>query len=66
MASHYSAGRDDSSEKVHLTNEDEGDSPSSSPTRVNRKSLVIFFGVIVVAVAIVIAAVIVSIYSGKI
>lgn len=63
MASHYSAGRDDSSEKVHLMNED--DSPSSSPSRVNRKSLVIFFGVTVVAVAFVISAVIVSIYSGK-
>ncbi|KAM7448243.1 hypothetical protein ABFA07_003655 [Porites harrisoni] len=63
MASHYSASRDDSSEKVSLMNED--DSPSSSPTRVNRKSLVILFGVTVVAVAFVISAVIVSIYSGK-
>ena len=63
MASHYSASRDDSSEKVSLMNED--DSPSSSPTRVNRKSLVILFGVTVVAVAFVISAVVVSIYSGK-
>ena len=64
MASHYSAGRDDSSEKVSLMSEDDSP-PSSSPTRVNRKSLVILFGVTVVAVAFVISAVIVSIYSGK-
>ena len=63
MASRYSAGAQDSSEEVHLMNEDE--KVTSSPSRLNRKSLVVFFGVIVAAAAIVTAAVMLTLYSGK-
>ena len=64
MATHYSSGKGDSEEQVHLMNEDESLS-SPSPSPVNRKSLVIFFGISAVAAAIVICTVMVTLYSGK-
>lgn len=63
MTSRYSSGAPGSEEQVHLMDEDEGLSPTPSP--LNRKSLVIFFGVTAVAAAIVICTVMVTIYSGK-
>lgn len=64
MATRYSAGAAGSEEQVHLMNEDES-LPSKSPSPVNRKSLVIFFGISAVAAAIVICTVMVTLYSGK-
>lgn len=63
MASRYTSVGAGAEEEVHLMNEDE--SLSSSPSPVNRKSLVIFFGVTAVAAAIVICTVMVTVYSGK-
>lgn len=65
MASRYSSGGVESSEQVHLMNEDE-EKLTSSSSRLNRKGLVIFFGVTVVATAIVVCTVMVTLYSGKI
>lgn len=66
MASRYSSGATDKEEQVHLMDEDEIlPSSDSSPSRLNRRSLVIFFGVTVVAAAIVISTVMVAVYSGK-
>lgn len=65
MAAHYSMGDDEPSEKVQLMNEDQTKKTSSSPARLNRKSLVIFFGVTVLAAAIVICTVMATLYSGK-
>ena len=66
MASHYSSGATDKEEQVHLMNEDETLAPrDSSASPLNRRSLVIFFGVTVVASAIVISTVMVAVYSGK-
>lgn len=66
MATRYSSGATGTEEQVHLMDEDETLSSSdSSPSRLNRKSLVIFFGVTVVAAAIVISTVMVTFYSGK-
>lgn len=64
MASRYSSAAADSEEQVHLMNE-EDESLSSSPSPLNRKSLVIFFGITTVAAAIVICTVMVTLYSGK-
>ena len=66
MASRYSSGATGKEENVHLMNDDET-LPSSdpSPSPLNRRSLVIFFGVTVVASAIVISTVMVAVYSGK-
>lgn len=58
-------GDDEPSEKVQLMNEDQTKKTSSSPARLNRKSLVIFFGVTVLAAAIVICTVMATLYSGK-
>ena len=69
MASRYSSRATGKEEQVHLMDEDEetiGSSDSSpSPVRLNRRSLVIFFGVTVVASAMVISTVMVALYSGK-
>jgi len=66
MASRYSSGATGKEEQVHLMDEDEIlESSDSSPSRLNRRSLVIFFGVTVVAAAIVISTVMVAVYSGK-
>lgn len=66
MASRYSSGATGKEEQVHLMDEDEIlPSSDSSPSRLNRRSLVIFFGVTVVAAAIVISTVMVAVYSGK-
>ena len=63
MATRYSAGKGDSSEELHLMNEEE--KITSSTSRLNKKSLVIFFGVTVVAAAIVVSTVMITWYSGK-
>jgi len=66
MASRYSSGATGKEEQVHLMDEDEIlPSSDSSPSRLNRRSSVIFFGVTVVAAAIVISTVMVAVYSGK-
>lgn len=68
MASRYSSDATGKEEQVHLMNEDEtlaSSDSSPSPLRLNRRSLVIFFGVTVVASAIVISTVMVAVYSGK-
>lgn len=66
MASRYSSGATGKEEQVNLMDEDEIlPSSDSSPLRLNRRSLVIFFGVTVVAAAIVISTVMVAVYSGK-
>lgn len=68
MASRYSSGATSKEEQVHLMDEDEilpSKSSDSSTLRLNRRSLVIFFGVTVVAAAIVISTVMVAVYSGK-
>ena len=66
MASRYSSGATGKEEQVHLMDEDETlPSSDSSPSPLNRRSLVIFFGVTVVAAAIVISTVMVAAYSGK-
>lgn len=63
MATRYSASKGDSSEELHLMNEEE--KITSSTSRLNKKSLVIFFGVTVVAAAIVVSTVMMTLYSGK-
>ena len=63
MAARYSAVKGDSGEDLHLINEDE--EVTSGTTRLNKNSLVIFFGVAVVATTIVIATVMATLYSGK-
>ena len=63
MATRYSASKGDSSEELHLMNEEE--KITSGTSRLNKKSLVIFFGVTVVAAAIVVSTVMMTLYSGK-
>ena len=58
MTNRYSA-----SDKQALTSRGEESSPQ--PPRLNRKALVVFFGVTIVALVIVICTVTISIYSGK-
>ncbi|XP_078344654.1 dipeptidyl peptidase 4-like isoform X2 [Oculina patagonica] len=65
MASRYSSAAADSEEQVHLMNDEDESLSSPSPSPLNRKSLVIFFGITTVAAAIVICTVMVTIYSGK-
>ena len=69
MASRYSSGASGKEEKVHLMDDDQAlpssDSSQSRPSPLNRRSLVIFFGVTVVASAIVISTVMIAFYSGK-
>ena len=63
MAAQYSMAADGPEEEMQLMNEEEPKNLSSS--RLNRTSLVIFFGVAVVAAAIVIGTVMITLYSGK-
>ncbi|XP_022795852.1 prolyl endopeptidase FAP-like [Stylophora pistillata] len=65
MTTRYSTVSGGSDEQVHLMNDEEYKSPDPQSSRLNRKSLVIFFGITVVAVALVIGTVMVSLYSGK-
>ena len=65
MTTHYSNASGGSEEQVHLMNDEEHESESPQSSRLNRKSLVIFFGITAVAVAIVVGTVMVSLYSGK-
>nr|XP_058945915.1 dipeptidyl peptidase 4-like [Pocillopora verrucosa] len=65
MTTHYSNASGGSEEQVHLMNDEEHESESPQSSRLNRKSLVIFFGITAVAVALVVGTVMVSLYSGK-